>query len=99
MRIVALVPDLMDSSKVRGAFPEAVFVRNAEELAAAPADVVLVDLSTPGAAGAAATHKATSIGFISHVDEEAAAQAEELGVNHVLPRSLFFRRLAQGDLM
>jgi|SRR5215218_9683130 len=49
-KVVAHVPDLMDRSKVRAAFPDAVLVNRAADLAAAAADadLVLVDLSRPG---------------------------------------------------
>ena len=54
--VVAHVPDLMDRSKVRAAFPQAVLVNRAADLAAtvvgagegAGGALVLVDLSRPG---------------------------------------------------
>jgi hypothetical protein len=101
LNVVAHVPDLMDRSKVRAAFPEAVFLPRVADLAGAAADagaqLVLADLSRPGvleALGelAAARPACRMIGFASHVDEATLDAARRAGVE-ALPRSVFFRRL------
>jgi hypothetical protein len=103
MKVVAHVPDLMDRSKVRAAFPEAVLVNRATDLAGAAlgADLVLVDLSRPGVLAAVAGlagpvgpagPSRRVVGFASHVDEATLADARGAGVE-ALARSVFFRRL------
>lgn len=101
MKVVALVPDLMDRSKVRSAFPEAELVARPEQLveAAAGADLVLVDLQRVGVLDTLAAWQAKGgnntrvVGFASHVEDEVLAAAERAGVE-ALPRSVFFRRLS-----
>lgn len=94
-RIAAFVPDLMDRSKVAAAGGDDVtFVRSAADLAAAGAELVVVDLARPGALEALAQlGNVRSIGFASHVDRELAAAAEAAGCDEVLPRSRFFSTL------
>ena len=103
MKVVAHVPDLMDRSKVRAAFPEVVLVNQAVGLAvaAADADLVLVDLSRPGVLAAVAGLTGLIgpagpprrvVGFASHVDEATLVEARGTGVE-ALARSVFFRRL------
>jgi len=101
--IVALVPDLMDRSKVSSAAAGRVtFVDRADELAAAAvasaATLVVVDLARPGAVDALAALAAldprpTIVGFGSHVDRDLLATARQSGADRVLARSAFF-----GDL-
>ena len=102
LRVVAHAPDLMDRSKVRAAFPGAVLVPRATDLATAAAEaeaeLVLVDLSRPGVLDAVRVLAATSrpprmVGFASHVDEATLEAAREAGVE-ALARSVFFRRLS-----
>ena len=99
VRVVALVPDLMDRSKVAAVAPGTEFVARAGALpsAAAGADLVVVDLSRPGAVEAIPALAATGvrvIGFGSHVDRATLDAAEDAGAS-VLPRSEFFRRLSE----
>ena len=99
MRVVALVPDLMDRSKVAAVAPGAEFVARAGALpaAAAGADLVVLDLSRPGAVDAIPALVATGarvVGFGSHVDRETLEAANEAGAS-ALPRSEFFRRMAE----
>ena len=101
-RVVAYVPDLMDRSKVRAAAaangravefsPSAPGVIAA--LAAAPAALVLVDLSRPGALDVLTEVAGTTrvLAFGSHVDRELLASGRATGAE-VLPRSELFRRL------
>lgn len=97
-RVVALVPDLMDRSKLaRLGEVEVVHVRRAEELVATAAagDLVVVDLSRPGVLDALrAGVPGTVVGFASHVDTDLIAAARAAGCAEVLPRSAFFARLA-----
>ena len=99
MRVVALVPDLMDRSKVAAAAPGAQFVARAGDLAgaAAGADVVVVDLSRPGAVEALPALVATGVrvvGFGSHVDRSTLTAAADSGAE-AMARSEFFRRLSE----
>jgi len=92
MRVVALVDDLMDRSKVSSAFPGAQFAR--DEAAAGGADVVIVDLARHG--GAVGALRATAPGarlvaFGPHVDDAAFARARDDGADVVVARSVFFR--------
>jgi len=95
-RIAAYVPDLMDRSKVAAAGGDDVtFVRSPSELAAAGAEVVVVDLARPGVLDALpCLGGMRSIGFASHVDRELAEAAAAAGCTEVLPRSRFFSSLA-----
>lgn len=97
---VALVPDLMDRSKL-GGIADLVIVTSAEALEAIAGlgvgDVVAVDLSRAGAlaaAGKAAAAGATVFGFASHVDSDTLRAANAAGVN-AMARSAFFGRVAE----
>ena len=98
-RVVALVPDLMDRSKLaRLGDVEVVHVRRADELAATAvdSDLVVLDLSRPGVLDALRAGLAgTVVGFASHVDADLIDAARAAGCTEVLPRSAFFARLAQ----
>jgi len=92
MRVVALVDDLMDRSKVSSAFPGAQFARDATP--AGDADVVIVDLARHGGevgAVRAAAPCARLVAFGPHVDDAALARAREEGADVVVARSVFFR--------
>jgi hypothetical protein len=97
-RVVAHVPDLLDRSKVAAAFPGARFAGTAAELAGVEADLVLVDLARPGVLDVLPSVRARRVGFGSHVDDVLLDAARAAGCDEVLPRSVFFRRLAGGDL-
>ncbi|MBA2609433.1 MAG: hypothetical protein H0U92_10865 [Actinobacteria bacterium] len=94
---VALVPDLMDRSRLNG-IADLVIVNSAAALEAVTGlgagDVVAVDLSRDGAlevAGRIAAAGATVFGFASHVDGDTLREANALGVN-AMARSAFFGR-------
>lgn len=96
--LVAFVPDLMDRSKVAAVAPTATFVATAAELVeqGAAADIVVVDLSRPGAIDAIAQLLAPrTIGFGSHVDEATLSAARAAGCDVVVPRSTFFATMAE----
>jgi hypothetical protein len=92
VRVVALVSDLMDRSRVTAAIPDIVFARDVD--GCADADVVIVDLARFAGAVAElrdARPAARILAFGPHVDEAAAAGARESGADLVWPRSRFFR--------
>ncbi len=92
-RIAAYVPDLMDRSKLAAVGPVH-FVGTPEQLVGVDADVVVVDLSRPGALEALARLSGVrTIGFGSHVDHDLLEAARAAGCTEVLPRSRFFARL------
>lgn len=86
MNVVAFAPDLMDRSKISAAVPGVRFVSLAE-LPGVEADVVVVDLSRPGAADAVPAGSAW-VGFASHV------ALPDVPGGAVLPRSKFFADIA-----
>ena len=93
-RLVAVVVDLMDRSRIAAARPDAELVRDPAALADLGADdVALVDLGRPTALAAVAGCAGRVIGFVAHVDT-ATAQAASAAGAEVLARSAFFRRLA-----
>lgn len=99
--VVALVPDLMDRSKVeavaRAAGATLIEVTESSDLAGAVSDhtdLVIVDLSRPGVLDALPdlAHVRT-VGYASHVNRALLQGAQEAGCREVLARSAFFRRL------
>jgi hypothetical protein len=101
IRLVALVPDLMDRSRIEAAARAAgrtiEFVGTPVELlsiATTSGDVVIVDLASPGVLDVLPGLRTTrTIGFGSHVDHELLEAARAAGCEEVLPRSVMFRRL------
>ncbi len=94
VRVAAYAPDLIDQSKLRAAGAE--IVRTVDDLGRVDAQLVLVDLGRPGVLEAVPGIAGRVIGFGSHVDTELLAAARAAGCDEVLPRSVFFRRLAAG---
>lgn len=100
-RVVALVSDLMFSSKITAtarALGIAVqVVRDPIRLSDHSGAKLLVDLSIPGAIEGAMHWKATYphpvIGFVSHVDAETISRAKSSGFSQVIPRSAFTANL------
>jgi DNA-binding NarL/FixJ family response regulator len=91
-KVVALVADLMDRSKVSASVPGVMFARAVD--GCDDADVVIVDLARHGddiASIRALAPAARIVAFGSHVDDEAFARARDAGADVVLPRSRFFR--------
>ena len=91
MRIIALVPDLMDRSRISSALPDVIFTREAGACAAA--DVVVVDLARHepdlDAVRAVAPH-ARIVAFGPHVEREQLQRARRHGADVVMARSQFF---------
>ena len=101
MKVIALVTDLIFSSRISGAArAEGVVVqmlRKPEQLLQVEGDLLLADLNLEGAALAAAewTKKEGRhvVGFVSHMDGEAIAAAKNAGIHEILPRSRFIQVL------
>jgi len=103
MKVIALVSDLMFSSRITGEAKSAgaavQILRKPEQLEAAEGDLLLADLNVPGAAlGAAKWASATGrrvVGFVSHMDSAAIATAREAGVQEIMARSRFVEILPE----
>lgn len=92
MRVVALVDDLMDRSKVSAAVPGVEMI--ADPGAARGADRVVIDLARHADAISAvrgAAPDARIIAYGRHDDTAALAAARAAGADIVVPRSRFFR--------
>jgi len=92
MKIVALVDDLMDRSKVDAALAEVTF--GSTPGACTDADLVVVDLGSHGndvAAIRSVVPGARIVAFGRHDNPEALAQARRDGADLAVPRSRFFR--------
>jgi DNA-binding NarL/FixJ family response regulator len=92
MKLVALVSDLMDRSRVSGAVRDVQFTT--DPAACAGADVVVVDLARHAdvvAAVRAVAPEARIVAFGPHVDTDVLEQAGRDGADTVLPRSRFFQ--------
>ncbi len=92
MRIVALITDLMDRSRLSGALGDIEFARDAA--ACAGADVVVIDLARNADAVAevrAVVPAARIVAFGPHVDTALLERAAADGADAVLPRSRFFQ--------
>jgi len=93
VRIVALVPDLMDRSRLSNAVPGVEFVTDPAATAGATTCVV-IDLGRYGDAVAEIRRIAPAarlVAFGAHVDGDTLAGARRDGADLVLPRSRFFR--------
>jgi hypothetical protein len=101
---VVVCAGMMDASRIRAEADRVEGIRLsvtgsaaalADDLAIAPADLVVVDLTVPGAAGASASDRARRrVGFGPHVDDALLAAAGDAGIE-TLARSVFFRRLPE----
>lgn len=92
--IVAYVPDLLDRSKVAAAARGRVtFVSKPADLVGQEADLVVLDLTRPGAVDAIASLSGAVIGFANHTNREAMDAALAAGATQVMARSAFFDRL------
>lgn len=92
MRVVALVGDLMDRSKIAAAVPDAGFAAGADEVAGA--DAVVVDVKAHPHAVAVARQIAPAARIVAygrHDDPAALAVARSEGADEAMPRSRFFR--------
>ncbi len=93
MTVFASVPDLMDRSRLRGVVERFLAAGAAPPDEVGARDVLVVDLSRPGAlalAAEVAERGARVVGFGPHVDVELLQAARSAGVAVVLPRSRFF---------
>ena len=99
-RVVALVPDLFFGAKVRetlmSAGHEVELVRTSDEAVAADGDVVIVDLHAEDVNAAVLVSDllgTPTLGFYSHVDEDAKHTGRLAGVDLVVPRSRMAREM------
>ncbi|HKH25868.1 MAG TPA: hypothetical protein VKB11_01890 [Acidimicrobiia bacterium] len=91
MRVVALVGDLLDRSKIGAAVPSTGFVGTPDECAGA--DTVIIDVKAHPDAVAAVRKIAPGARIIAygrHDNPEALAAASADGADAALPRSRFF---------
>ena len=94
MTVAAFVPDLMDRSRLAGT-PGLELVDRLEDLAAAAAgaDLVVIDLSRPGALEAVPKLAPKPVvGFASHVDRQLLEAARRAGCARAVPRSTVLAR-------
>ena len=74
-------------------------IRDPATLGAGPSPLLIVDLNQDGTLPAAVSWKQSTggqvIGFVSHVDTEIIRAARAAGIDRVLPRSEFDRRLPE----
>lgn len=95
--VVALVSDLMLSSRVEGSLRAAgheVTVRAVPDAETAAADLIVADLEAVDAEAVAAIGPPT-LGFYSHVDVDIRRAAEAAGFDLVVPRSRMARELPE----
>ena len=91
-RVVGLVGDLMDRTRLTGAIPDIEIVGSADEVAGA--DVVVVDLARHSEALPDVRRRAPDawvVGYGPHVDADTLVAAEATGADRALPRSRFFK--------
>jgi hypothetical protein len=91
VRVVALVGDLMDRSKIAAVLPDAGFATTPDECSGA--DSVVVDVKAHPYAVAAARRIAPGARIVAygrHDDPEALADARADGADEAMPRSRFF---------
>jgi hypothetical protein len=97
-RVLAVVPDLMLSSRVSGmlgaAGHEVTVVASSPGAEAFEYDLVVCDLEAVAAADIASL-PAPTIGFYSHVDVETRDQGRNAGLDLVVPRSRMARELPE----
>jgi hypothetical protein len=92
VKIVAMMTDLMDRSRVSAVVPGVEFTT--DPAACTDADVVVIDLARHAGgvvAARVAAPTARIVAFGPHVDDELLAQAGRDGADVVLPRSRFFQ--------
>lgn len=107
MSVLVLIDDLMFKSQVRevgvAQSVDLIFIRKGEPIVPMESvRTILLDLHLRSRDPFSAISElqnnfpgARLIGFFSHVDEVTAARAREMGVEEVLPRSLFVKKLPQ----
>jgi len=91
MRVVALVGDLLDRSKIAAAIPDVVFGSTPDE--STGADTVIIDVKAhPDAVSAVRelVPAARVVAYGRHDNPEALAAATAAGADAALPRSRFF---------
>ncbi|MEW6152589.1 MAG: hypothetical protein AB1673_01180 [Actinomycetota bacterium] len=98
-KVVAYIPDLMDRSKVMSAGAIVTFVRDPTDLAATAAaedaDLVVVDVTRPGAVAAIEGVTTEVVAFANHTNRDAMDAAQAAGAGQVMARSAFFARIGE----
>jgi hypothetical protein len=91
--VVALVPDLLDRTRIEAAGRQVTFVSKVDDLVGIDADIVVADLSRIDQAAELrrVAPRARIIVFGPHVDNAVLDAARDAGIDTVLPRSMFFR--------
>jgi DNA-binding NarL/FixJ family response regulator len=92
VRVVALVGDLMDRSKIAAAFPDAHFASAADD--SSGADVIVIDVKVHPDAVSEARKLAPAarvVAYGRHDNPAALEDARANGADAALPRSRFFR--------
>ncbi len=95
MKVVALVDDLMDRSKISAVVPDTVATRSPD--AAAAADVVVIDLARHADAVTSVREHASDafvVAFGRHDDVATLEAARAAGADRVMTRSRFFSDVA-----
>jgi DNA-binding NarL/FixJ family response regulator len=93
-RVISLVTDLMDRSRIGAALDDVTFVRSLAGVTLGDFDVVIIDLERSADAVASARAECADlriVGFAPHVDDDTLHRARSAGADLVLPRSKFFR--------
>jgi DNA-binding NarL/FixJ family response regulator len=93
--VAAIVPDLMDRSRIDAALPSVRYVAAVDALGTIAPDLVIADLTRVSDVDELrrAVPAARIIAFVPHVDDAVISKAEQAGCDDVMPRSVFFRRL------
>ena len=91
MTIAAHVPNLFDRSRFEG---RVVFVDTPDDARSCAPDLLIVDLDRCEDLHGFRIDGPRIVGFGPHVDSSGHQKARDAGYDEVLPRSVFFRRLA-----
>lgn len=98
IRAAAYAPNLMDRGRIMSGLPSPLWLNNEQELADTDADLVVVDLTRVKDISILEDLDGWIVGYGPHVDSELFEKASAAGCDEVLARSVFFKRLAQGQI-
>ena len=93
-RLVVLTNNLMDSSRVQSAVPDAAVARSLDDDALAAADMILLDLTSGIDPADVVAIGPPVVAYGPHVDSDALDAAVAAGCREALPRSKVFLRLS-----
>jgi len=97
-RVAAYAPNLMDRGKILTALPTPEWLNSPTALTATDADLVIVDLTRVPDLSVLRDVPGWCIGYAPHVDDDLISSAAAAGCDEALARSVFFRRLSQGQI-